>query len=86
MDGQLPSLGGSPPNPRMVTHQHKDSHPIWPCLAPFDTHWALVAQIWPHLVRVAHIWPHLVIWPRFAPFGFVLLQTLKYSTWKDLEI
>ena len=25
--GHIPSLGGSPTNPRMVTHQHKDGHP-----------------------------------------------------------
>ena len=27
MDGHLPSLAGLPTNPRMVTHQSKDSHP-----------------------------------------------------------
>ena len=27
MDGHLPSLGGSPTNPRMVSHQPKDGHP-----------------------------------------------------------
>ena len=27
MDGHLPSLGWSPTNPRMVTHQPKDGHP-----------------------------------------------------------
>ena len=25
--GHIPSLGGSPPHPRMVTHQPKDGHP-----------------------------------------------------------
>ena len=27
MDGPLPSLGGSPANPRMVPHQPKDGYP-----------------------------------------------------------
>ena len=39
MDGHLPSLGGSPANPSMVTHQPKDGHLIWPHLAQFGPVW-----------------------------------------------
>ena len=39
MDGHLPSLGGSPANPRMVTHQPKIGHLVWPFLGLFDTIW-----------------------------------------------
>ena len=59
MDGPLPSLGGSPANPGIITLQPKDGHPFWLCLAPIDT-------IWRRLSMFGPIWPRLVL---FGPMS-----------------
>ena len=73
-------LRGSPANPRMVTHQIKDGHLVWPCLALIDTilpgfpmFGPVLALFGPVLAPFGTVWPHLPpfcpILPHFALFG-----------------
>ena len=57
MEGHLPSIGGSPGNPRMVTHQPKDCYPVWSCLILFDTIWSGLPMFGPIWLSLALFGP-----------------------------
>ena len=70
MDGHLPFSGGSPANPKIVTHEPKDGYPVWPCLAPFNTIWPVL----PHLTLFGPVWFRFgPVWLQFGPIGPVWL-------------
>ena len=67
----LPSLGGSPANPRMV-----NGHPP---TKGWSLQLALLDPVWYNLDLVAHVWTHLTMFGPISPHGHALTGLARFG-------